>query len=57
MFVNDERIPAKYRDHKLKGNYKGVRELYLKPDDLLLYIKIHQEKVILMELESHSDMF
>ena len=29
---------------KLKGNHKGIRELHLKPDDLLLYIKKGKEK-------------
>jgi mRNA interferase YafQ len=57
LLVNDKPIPAKYRDHELKGNYKGIRELHLKPDDLLLYIKIEGEKVILMALGSHSDIF
>lgn len=57
LLVNDKPIPAKYRDHELKGNHKGIRELHLKPDELLLYIKIHQEKIILMALGSHSEIF
>lgn len=55
--VNNRKIPERYRDHELKGNYKGIRELHLKPDDLLLYVKVQEEKIILMALGSHSEMF
>jgi mRNA interferase YafQ len=57
LLVNSETIPAKYRDHELKGKYSGIRELHLKPDDLLLYIRIHGEKVTLMALGSHAEIF
>lgn len=57
LLVNNKSIPEKYRDHELKGNYNGIRELHLKPDELLLYIKMHQEKIILMALGSHSEIF
>jgi mRNA interferase YafQ len=57
LLVNNKAIPPKYHDHELKGNYKGIRELHLKPDELLLYIKIDQEKIILMALGSHSEIF
>ncbi len=30
MLVNNKPIPAKYLDHELKGNYKGIRELHLR---------------------------
>jgi mRNA interferase YafQ len=48
LLVNNKTIPVKYRDHELKGQYKGIRELHLKPDDLLLYTKKENEKIILM---------
>lgn len=57
LLVNDKSIPAKYLDHELKGKHKGIRELHLKPDELLLYINVHQEKIILMALGSHSEIF
>lgn len=57
MLVNKEQLPAKYRDHELSSNYKGIRELHLKPDDLLLYIEQNHEKIILMALGSHSEIF
>lgn len=57
LLVNNKILPAKYRDHELKGKYKGIRELHLKPDDLLLYIKVQNEKITLMALGSHAEMF
>lgn len=57
LLVNNKSILVKYRDHELKGNHKGIRELHLKPDDLLLYIKKEEEKIILMALSSYSEIF
>ena len=56
LLVNNKPIPTKYLDHELKGSHKGIRELHLKPDELLLYIKVRQEKVTLMALGSHSEV-
>lgn len=57
LLVNESPIPPKYRDHELKGNYKGVRELHLKPDDLLLYVKVLHGKVTLLAIGSHAELF
>ena len=57
LLLNNKAIPVKYRDHELKGNYKGIRELHLKPDNLLLYIKQDKEKITLVALGSHADLF
>ena len=57
LLVTNKSIPAKYRDHELTGKYKGVRELHLKPDELLLYVKQDKEKIILMAMGSHSEIF
>ncbi|WP_100623495.1 hypothetical protein [Candidatus Coxiella mudrowiae] len=34
-----------------------MRELNLNLDDLLIYIKKDEEKIILMALDSHSEIF
>lgn len=57
LLVHERSIPSKYRDHELKGRYKGIRELHLKPDDLLLYVKVHCKKVTLMAIGSHAELF
>ena len=49
-------LPAKFRDHTLKGGYAGCRECHLKPDLLLIYVQTDDE-VRLIRLGSHSDLF
>ena len=55
---NGEELEPKFRDHKLKGSKKGLRECHVEPDWLLIY-KIEDEKLMLMLVEtgSHSDLF
>ena len=57
LLLNEQKIPEKYRDHELKGKLKGIRELHLRPDDLLLYVLIEKERVILMAIGSHAEIF
>ncbi len=45
LLAKDKPIPKKYKDHGLQGNYKGTRELHLKPDDLLLYLRVDPDIV------------
>ncbi|TNF65401.1 MAG: type II toxin-antitoxin system YafQ family toxin [Gammaproteobacteria bacterium] len=56
LLVNELPIPKKYKDHELKGNFKGIRELHLKPDDLLLYVKIEGESIILIDIGNYSNL-
>jgi len=49
-------LPAKLRDHPLKGGYAGCRECHLKPDLLLIYV-LTQEELRLIRLGSHSELF
>ncbi len=57
LLVHEKLIPAKYRDHELVGGYKGIRELHLRPDDLLLYITHEGKKITLVAIGSHSEIF
>ncbi len=52
-----EALPEKYRDHKLNGKYKGMRECHIAPDWLLIY-KIDNDNVILtlVATGTHSDL-
>lgn len=54
----DEPLEAKYKDHQLKGNYKGFRECHIKPDLLLIYRKNKDIlELYLASLSSHSYVF
>ncbi len=54
--VNEERLEAKYKDHKLVGNYKGRRECHIESDWLLIY-KLIDVEIIFERTGSHSDLF
>lgn len=51
-------LPKRYRDHRLRGNYRGARECYIRPDWILIYSR-DDERLILREIRtgSHSDLF
>lgn len=58
ILANGHALEAKYRDHELSGNYKGVRECHVEPDWLLVY-EIRNEVLVLMlyRLGSHAELF
>lgn len=50
-------LDDKYRDHELKGKFKGFRECHIQPDWLLIYLV--REDVLtltLVDTGSHSDI-
>ncbi len=51
-------LPARYKPHKLAGNYKGYWECHLRPDWLLVW-KVEEDRVIitLTHTGTHSDLF
>jgi mRNA interferase YafQ len=56
ILVNGNRMPEKYLDHPLSGNYKGSRECHVKPDVLLVY-DITGNVLTLQRFGSHSELF
>ncbi|MDP8080084.1 type II toxin-antitoxin system YafQ family toxin [Phocoenobacter skyensis] len=54
--INGKKLPAKYRDHALKGKYAIFRECHVKPDLLLVYY-IENNILKLVRLASHSELF
>lgn len=53
LFVLGER----WRDHALKGDKKGIRELHLSIDDLLLYRSDEATSTIeLLDIVSHEEL-
>ena len=57
VFIEDKELPAKYKDYELKARYKGIRALHLKPDNLLMYVKVEHESVTLLAISSHLKLF
>ena len=49
-------LPAKYRDHPLKGNLKGLRDCHLRPDVVVIYA-CSDTMLELVRVGSHSELF
>jgi mRNA interferase YafQ len=54
--VDEEKLEAKFKDHKLSGNYISRRECHIESDWLLVY-KIEDMRIIFERTGSHSDLF
>ena len=56
--ISRKKLPVKYKDHPLKGEYSGYRECHIRPDILLIY-KIDQQAIllVLIDIGSHSYLF
>lgn len=58
MLANGQKLPEKYCDHILLGDYKGKRECHLEPDWLLIYEYDGDNLILLLaRTGSHSDLF
>jgi mRNA interferase YafQ len=51
-------LPAKYRPHKLKGDYSGYWEAHINPDWLIVW-EVNESVLVLILIAtgSHSDLF
>lgn len=56
LLTLEEPLPAKNRNHKLKGDYIGYWECHIEPDWLLVYKKT-EINIIFARTGSHSDLF
>ena len=58
--MNDRPLEERHQDHKLTGDYAGVRECHVEPDWLLIYNKdgdVMTGELILIRTGSHSELF
>jgi len=56
MLIDNEPIPAKYKDHPLKNNWKHHRDIHIEPDWLLIY-KIDGNDLYFVRTGTHADIF
>ncbi len=56
LLIAGNELPARYKDHPLKGDWKGYRDAHVEPDWLLVYRVVDQE-LQLARTGSHSDLF
>ena len=50
-------IPAIYKPHRLKGEYKGCWECHIESDFLLIWIDDKTDTIWLERLGTHSELF
>lgn len=58
LLAQNIELEGKYKDHKLTGNFKDLRECHVKPDLLLVY-KINDEilELALVQVGNHNSLF
>lgn len=56
LLISKTKLPEKYKDHDLSGNYVDYRECHVKPDVLLIY-KADEQLLYLYRIGSHSELF
>ncbi len=54
--IMDEPLEARYKDHALKGNFKGRRDCHIESDWLLIY-QFDGDAVTFERTGTHSDIF
>lgn len=58
MLMTGERLAPKFKDHHLRGAWKGRRECHIRPDWLLIYKIDRKQNLIFFERTgSHVDLF
>ena len=56
--ASGEKLPPKFRDHFLIGNFEGCRECHITPDWLLIYEVVDSELILyLTRTGTHGDLF
>lgn len=51
-------LEEKYKDHELKGEFKGFRECHIQPDWLLMYLLEDDILTLtLVDTGTHTDLF
>ena len=52
------KLPSKYKQHKLTGNYKGFWECHIQPDWLLIWLQNDTKQTIdFARTGTHADLF
>ena len=54
--ASDEPLDLRHRDHALSNEWKDYRDCHLKPDLVLIYRLIGEDRLVLARLGSHSEL-
>ena len=56
LLIADKKLPGRYRDHSLIGDWRDHRDCHIKPDLILIYRKPDELRLQLVRLGSHSEL-
>lgn len=56
LLLDDKPLEPRQRDHPLKGDWVGYRDLHVEPDWVLLY-RVTEAELMLARTGTHSDLF
>ncbi|HEX4113409.1 MAG TPA: type II toxin-antitoxin system YafQ family toxin [Stellaceae bacterium] len=56
LLATDGRLPQRYFDHPLSGEWKDCRDCHVRPDLVLIYRKPDSSHLELLRLGSHSEL-
>jgi mRNA interferase YafQ len=56
LLLAGDPLPQRYKDHPLRGNWRGYRDAHIEPDWLLIY-RIAGDELHLVRTGSHTDLF
>lgn len=56
LLIDNAPLPPRLRDHPLRGDWRGWRDLHIEPDWLLIY-KADAEAVRFERTGTHADLF
>jgi len=56
ILMSGKSLPGTYRDHPLRGQWRGRRDCHLEPDWILIY-RISDDELRLERTGSHIDIF
>ena len=56
LLIEDAPLEPRHRDHPLKGEWLGYRDLHVAPDWVLIY-KLTETELLLARTGTHSDLF
>lgn len=57
MLRKEIKLPDKYRQHTLKGEYSGCFECHIEGDFLLIWYDVESDTIAVVRLGSHSELF
>lgn len=56
LLANDLPLEPRHHDHDLTGEWKDFRDCHIKPDLVMIYLRVEPDSIRLVRLGSHSEL-